>query len=105
MDKLLHGDEVLADRRFLVSEEMAVRGVTLRMSPLLKGKKELLSAKDVNSSRKLALVRIHVERVIGCIKTFLLLQTSIQVNQLHLLDDVFTIVGALHNLMPTLVTA
>ena len=79
MDKLLHGDEVLADRRFLVSEEMAVRRVTLRMPSLTKGKK-LLSAKEVNSSRKLAHVRIHVERVIGCMKTILLLQTSVQVN-------------------------
>lgn len=104
MDKLLHGDEVLADRGFLVSEEMAVRGVTLRMPAFTKGKKQL-SAKEVVSSRKLAHVRIHVERVIGRMKTFLFLQTCVQVNQLHLLDDVVTIIGALHNLLPTIVTS
>ena len=31
IDKLSHGDEVLADRGFLVSEELAAVGVTLRM--------------------------------------------------------------------------
>ena len=104
MDKLLHGDEVLADRGFLVSEEMAAIGVTLRMPSFTRGKKQL-SAKEVSSSRKLAHVRIHVERVIGHMKTFLFLQTSVPVNQTHLLDDVVTIVGALHNLLPSIVTA
>ena len=69
MDKLLHGGEVLADRGFLVSEEMAALGVTLRMPSFTRGKKQL-SSKDVEFSKNLAHVRIHVERVVGRIKNF-----------------------------------
>ena len=104
MDKLLHGDEVLADRGVLASEEMAVIGVTLGMPSFTIGKKQL-SAKEVSSSRKLAHVRIHVERLFGHMNTFWVLQSSAPVNQTHLLDDVVTIVGALHNLLPSIVTA
>ena len=102
MDKLLHGDEVLADRGFLVSEEMAALGVTLRTPSFTRGKKQL-SSKDVEVSKNLAHVRIHVERVIGRMKNFLFLQSSVPVNQMHLLDDIIIIVGALHNLMPSIV--
>ena len=102
MDKLLHGDEVLADRGFLVSEEMAALGVTLRMPSFTRGKKQL-SSKDVEVSKNLAHVRIHVERVIGRMKNFLFLQSSVPVNQMHMLDDIIIIVGALHNLMPSIV--
>ena len=51
MDKLLHGDEVLTDHGFLVSEEMAALGVTLRMPSFTRGKKQL-SSKDVEVSKK-----------------------------------------------------
>jgi hypothetical protein len=40
--KLSHGDEVLADRGFLVSEEIAAHGVTLRMSSFTRGKNNCL---------------------------------------------------------------
>ena len=39
MERLLHGDEVLADRGILVSEEFASRGVTLHMPSFTRGKK------------------------------------------------------------------
>jgi hypothetical protein len=48
--KLSHGDEVLADRGFLVSEELAAHGVTLRMPLFTRGKKQL-SAMEVHKSR------------------------------------------------------
>ena len=76
MDKLLHGDEVLADRGFLVSEEMAVLGVILRM-PSFTRKKKQLSSKEAEVSKNLAHVRIHVDRVIGRMKNFLFLQSSV----------------------------
>ena len=51
---LLGGDELLADRGFLVSEEMAALGVTLRMPSFTRGKKQL-SSKDVEMSKNLAM--------------------------------------------------
>jgi len=102
MDKLLPGDEVLADRGFLVTEEMACRGVVLRTPSFTKGKKQL-SGKEVEMSRKLSHLRIHVERVIGRMRKFRILDSTLSVSQIDRINDIVVIVAALHNLMPSIV--
>ena len=102
MERLLHGDEVLADRGFLVSEEFASRGVTLRTPSFTRGKKQL-SAAEVHSSKRISNVRIHVERVIGRMRNFLILQSTVPLTQVHLLDDIVVIVAAMNNLLPSVV--
>lgn len=102
LDKLSHGDEVLADRGFLVSEELASLGVNLRMPSFTRGKKQL-SASEVHMSKSLSNVRIHVERVIGKMRNFLFLQLNVPLTQVHLLDDIVAIVACLTNLMPSVV--
>ena len=87
-------DEVLADRGFLIRDELAAYGATLRIPHFTKGKKQL-SSQEVDTSRQLSCVRIHVERVIGRWKNFTILQTVIPVSQVNLLDDVVTVCGAL----------
>ncbi len=57
-------DEILADQGFLIREDLAAYGATLRIPQFTKGKKQL-SAHEVDTSRRLSNVRIHVERVIG----------------------------------------
>ena len=54
-------------------------------------------------SKSLSNVRIHVERVIGKMRNFLILQSTIPVTQVSLLDDMVIIVAALTNLMPSVV--
>ena len=100
--KLSHGDEVLADRGFLVSEELAAHGVTLRMPSFTRGKKQL-SAMEVHKSKCLSNVRIHVERVIKKMRNYLILQSTIPVNQVRLLDDIVVIIAALTNILPSVV--
>ena len=102
MERLLHGDEVLADRGILVSEEFASRGVTLHMPSFTRGKKQL-SAAEVHSSKRISNVRIHVERVIGRMRNFLILQSTVPLTQVHLLDDIVVIVAAMNNLLPSVV--
>ena len=46
----------------------------------------------MNRSRQLSSVQIHVERVIGRIKKFRLLQTTLPLTQVDLLDDIMGIV-------------
>nr|XP_033935167.1 uncharacterized protein LOC117443306 isoform X2 [Pseudochaenichthys georgianus] len=53
-------DEVLADRGFLIRDELAAYGATLRIPHFTKGKKQL-SAQEVDTSRHISRVRIHVE--------------------------------------------
>lgn len=70
MEKTDHhpGDQILADRGFtLIDEFAATCGVELIIPSFTKGKKQL-SAKEVETTRQIASVRIHIERVIGLVK-------------------------------------
>ena len=64
MVKVTFGDCVLADRGFLIEEELATRGEVLRVPAFTRGKAQI-PAKDVDISRQIAHIRIHVERTIG----------------------------------------
>ena len=55
-----------------------------------------MSGKEVGASRKIANVRIHVERVIGRLRKFRILQSTIPITQVKLLDHV--IISALVNI-------
>lgn len=61
------GDVVLADRGFLISESVGLCCATLHIPPFTKGREQLCSI-EVESTRELANVRIHVERVIGLVR-------------------------------------
>jgi len=62
------GDQILADRGFTLKDEFAAgSGSELIIPAFTKGKSQL-SAKEVEDSRKIASVRIHIERVIGLLK-------------------------------------
>ena len=61
--KLLPGDIVLADRGFDIEEDVAMMA-SLKIPAFTKGVSQL-SPLDVEKTRKLANLRIHVERVIG----------------------------------------
>jgi len=73
LDKLAHGDVVLADRSFYITKELGFRGATLAIPSFTKGKSQL-SQREVETSRKLSNVRIQVERAIGRMKRFKILQ-------------------------------
>ena len=63
-EKLQHGHTVLADRGFTIEEELATYGATLTIPHFSRGESQM-SAKEVEKSRKISNVRIHVKRVIG----------------------------------------
>lgn len=67
LDKLQPGDLILADRGFLISEQVQLRLAQVKVPAFLKGKKQL-DPIDIEDTRKLASVRIHVERVIGMLR-------------------------------------
>ena len=58
---------------------------------------------EVHKSKCLSNVRIHVERVIEKMRNYLILQSTIPVNQVHLLDDIVVIIAALTNILPSAV--
>ncbi|XP_052260795.1 uncharacterized protein LOC127864943 [Dreissena polymorpha] len=101
-EKLENGDRVLADRGFLISEELAVRGASLAIPPFTKGKKQL-GHREVEVARRLSRVRIHVERAIERIKNFQILKHTLPISLIKHADDILQICGALTNLQPKLV--
>ena len=102
LSKLEHGDEVLADRGFLIQEELAAVGATLRIPSFTKGKTQL-SGGEVDRSRQLSRVRIHVERVIGALKMCRILSTAIPISQVDLIDHFVTVCAGITNLRGAIV--
>ena len=102
LDKLTHGDCVLADQGFLVEEELATRGALLCIPVFTRGKKQM-TAKDIDISRQIAHVRIHVERVIGRLKKFKILNTTIPIAQVDLTDNIMVSIAGIISLNTTVV--
>ncbi|XP_066265852.1 uncharacterized protein [Branchiostoma lanceolatum] len=67
LDKLLPGDTVMADRGFTIDESVGLKQGQLVIPAFTKGKAQL-DPIDVEKSRGIANVRIHVERVIGLLR-------------------------------------
>ena len=67
LKKLLPGDIVLADGGFDISDSVGMMLAKLHIPAFTKGKSQL-SALEVENTRTIANVRIHIERVIGCVR-------------------------------------
>ena len=67
LNKLLPGDMVMADRGFTISESAGLKQAELAIPAFTKGKAQL-DPIDVEKTRGIASVRIHVERVIGLLR-------------------------------------
>ena len=67
LKNLLPGDIVLADRGFNIEDSVAFYCASLKIPAFTRGKKQL-SAYEVEETRMIASVRIHVERVIGLVR-------------------------------------
>ena len=61
LDKLSKGDGIMADKGFLIQDELAARQAHL-VIPLLLKKKRQFSEEELDSTRSIANLRIHVER-------------------------------------------
>ncbi|KAL7298197.1 hypothetical protein TKK_0009192 [Trichogramma kaykai] len=108
---LLPGDVVLADRGFLVQESLDSIGVSLNIPAFTKGVNQL-HPMDLQKTRTIANVRIHVERVIGVLKQrYQILFGILPLDMLYpnsqgesLIDKVIVVCSALFNLSPSIIT-
>ena len=64
LQKLLPGDILLADRGFDIEEDVAMFQASLKFPAFTKGVSQLPPL-EIEKTRKVANLRIHVERVIG----------------------------------------
>ena len=80
LDMLLPGDVVLADRGFDIADSVGMMQATLHIPAFTKGKSQL-SAMEVQETRTIANVRIHVERVIGNVRQkYSILQSTLPID-------------------------
>jgi hypothetical protein len=81
------GDQVLADRGFTIGDDIACYGASLIIPSFTKGKTQL-SLKEVEQSKQISKVRIHVERIIGALKKrYQILSGTLSVAMIKHKDD------------------
>lgn len=92
----------MADRGFLVKEEVMMKRGTLIIPPAAKGTEQMSSA-NVKVTKEVANLRIHVERAIQRLKTFRILKYTLPITLLPLIDDIVITCAALCNFYEPLV--
>ncbi|XP_063752115.1 uncharacterized protein LOC134872657 [Eleginops maclovinus] len=79
LPNILPGDVVLADRGFLVKESVERCQAELKIPAFTRGKTQLDPA-DIENTRSLASLRIHIERVIGVLRQkYTILQSTVPI--------------------------
>lgn len=87
LDNLLPGDLILADRGFTIEDQVGLYCARVEVPAFTRGKKQL-SPLELEDTRKLASVRIHVERVIGFARSkYTMLQGPVPISLLYNADD------------------
>eukprot|EP00117_Sycon_ciliatum_P003152 scpid97709/ scgid8066/ len=97
MKLLKPGQVVMADRGFLVAEELKNIDVELIMPSFLGAKRTQLTPAEVTRTRRIANRRIHVERAIARIKEFEILQGEMSISMLHVAEQIFQVCSWLTN--------
>ena len=90
----------MADRGFDISEILP-SGVTLNI-PLFKGQHDQLTAEESEETARIASVRIHVERAIGRVKNYHILDGVMPLALSPIVNQIFTVCCFLTNFLPPL---
>ena len=102
LDMLDYGDNVMADRGFDIADILP-DGVLLNIPPF-KGSRPQLTAEETEHTVRIAAVRIHVERAIGRIKNYHILDGVLPLSLAPVADQIFTVCCYLTNFLPPLVS-
>lgn len=111
LDHLLPGDVVLADRGFDISDSVGMMQARLHIPSFTKGKDQL-SSLEVEETRSIANVRIHVERVIGAVRQrYTLLKGTLPIDfiikrnqeDIPLVDRMIRVCCALNNISDSVI--
>ena len=102
LDKLNEGDNIMADKRFNISDLLICKQSKLIIPSFLREKGKF-SQINWTITSNIVRARIHVERAIARIKDFRLLQGAFPLTLKDQLDNIFIICSAITNLAPALV--
>ena len=92
----------MADKGFDIKDDLAKYGVTLNIPAFLKGKMQF-SKEQTEHNKKIASLRIHVERAIERIKNWHIFDSRLPICLAPVASEIFVVVGALTNFQPPLI--
>lgn len=110
LNMLEPGDVVIADRGFTIDDYCSLALSEVKIPPFTRGKKQLDKC-EVDWSRELSIVRIHVERVIGAVKQkYTILGGTLPISLVgnfgdgnNTMDKLVNVCCALYNCCPSVV--
>ena len=99
---LLPGDVVLADRGFTIHDLLEEVGAYLNIPPFLRNRNRF-TAQEKIVTKKIANERIYVERVVGRLKQFRILQRTIPLNMRGIISQIVFVCACLVNFQDPIV--
>ena len=96
------GISIMADRGFTIQEQLQKIGVALNIPPFLNDCKQL-PPEDVQKGRHIASLRIHIERAIGRMKKYDILQGVFPLSMVCLANQIICVCAWLTNFQPVLI--
>ncbi len=102
LDMIEEGDLVMADKGFTIGDLLAKKKAFLNIPPFLR--KKQFSTEEIEETRVIATVRIHVERAIGRVKLFHILDANVPLSLSRTIDSIFRVCCFLTNLDKPLVS-
>lgn len=101
IDKFEKNDAIMVDKGFAIVQECQEKGIILIRPTFSKGHQ--FEENEVVENTKVAVARVHVERVIQRLKIFAILKDQIDHNILPYISDIVFIISALTNLSPPII--
>eukprot|EP00118_Oscarella_pearsei_P015005 m.132171 g.132171 ORF g.132171 m.132171 type:complete len:94 (+) comp38066_c0_seq1:290-571(+) len=92
----------MADKGFDIQHLLSGLGIRLNIPPFRRGDTQF-TPDDIMKTKKIAAVRIHVERAINCIKQYELVNRVIPNSLWDIAEQLVLVVGYLTNFEPGLV--
>ena len=89
----------MADKGFLIEEDMTALGLQLNLPPFARSKRQM-PAGDVLKTKRIAKHRVHVERAIGKIKKFKIVSGRIPNTRMGNINQIWYVVSMLSNFQP-----
>ncbi|KAK6167051.1 hypothetical protein SNE40_021159 [Patella caerulea] len=103
LDLLEEGDAIMADKGFLIKDLTTPRGIEVIIPPF-KTKYKRLTKREVEETRRIANLRIHIERAIERVKNFRILQGNVPITLAGQTSKIWKLCSKLSNCQPPLVT-
>lgn len=102
LEYIHEGDLVLADRGFLIKEELMSKKAFLNIPPFLNGRDHFTALEEAQT-KQIAKLRIHVERAIERMKKYKIISHTVPSNLAAIASQMIYVIGMLVNFQEPLV--